>query len=70
MYIYRYWPGGVGAAASLLLAASILSHNLAANVISPANDLGAPRRPRVWCWRWHVTRARAVPALCRHSLMP
>lgn len=37
--LFCHWPAWVGAPASVVLSLSILSHNLIANVISPANDL-------------------------------
>ena len=36
--LFEIWPVPVAVLGSLLLALSILSHNLAANVVSPAND--------------------------------
>jgi NCS1 family nucleobase:cation symporter-1 len=63
--LFDLWPPAVAALGALFLALSILSHNLAANVVSPANDF-ANLLPR-----WISFRRGAYFSICVAScLMP
>lgn len=63
--LLKVWPPAVSLAVAILLTISLMSHNLAANVVSPANDI-ANLFPR-----WIDFRKGAILSICIAScLMP